>query len=215
MSKQPTRRSVTAAAIIAVVTMLCAGFVLRKTFGDPGELPMWSLVLAAVWFAGGIGVLAAAPRDDRPTPRFAAHPWAVTGALAGAVSLGSFVGGWVLLLIPATSEWISAALLTATSVPLAITVLVALITGAAEEVFFRLGFATLWRGWWRWVVPNLLYLLVTLATGNVALALVAPVLGVAATASRELTGRWWAPIVVHAVWTVAMVALFPLSTGLS
>ncbi|WP_052460509.1 CPBP family glutamic-type intramembrane protease [Microbacterium gorillae] len=200
------------AAAVAAVTILCAAIVLRKTFAEVGDaLPVWSLVLAAVWTAGGLVLLFLTRTPGVPPPR----RWSALPVLATAlVSLGTaalcFVGGAVLRRLPWTSEWIGGALLAADSGPLLTVVVVALVAGAAEELFFRLGFANLFSGVWRWVVPNVLYALVTIATGNLALALVAPVLGLAATTARELTGRWWAPLVVHAVWTITMVLVFPL-----
>lgn len=198
--------------------MAGAGVLLWRAFdrGDgAGDLPLWSLLLAAVWALGGTSLMLVS-RRSRPSPTRSPSTGIAIGiiaAIALAVSAGSFIGGLVLRVIPVTAAWIDEALLTATSVSVPVTFVVALVAGAAEEVFFRLGFADLFSPRARWVIPNLSYVLVTLATGNLALAAVAPVLGVACTAAREFSGRRWAPIAVHATWTVAMVLLFPISVG--
>lgn len=201
---------------VAAFTIVGATLVLRNAFDDSenaaGTLALWSLALAAIWLVGGL-LLIRLTSNDRELPRRWSRSWSPLTTVA-VISLGisafSFVGGWILSLWAPTSEWIRDALATATSVPLIVTVTVALVAGAAEEVFFRLGLTRLFSGIWVWIVPTLAYAAATLATGNTALALIAPVLGIAATAALVITRAWWSPLVVHATWTIAMVWIFPL-----
>lgn len=199
-----------------MVSIILAAVILRKAFAsadeDAGTLPVWSLLLALVWAVGGFGLMRSVRRGPG-TPLRTTREWGVIALLSGGLAAGSFVGGLVLTAYPPTSAWVTDAVSTASSAPLAITLIVALVAGAAEEIFFRIGFAGLWSGIWVWIIPNALYTIVTLATGNLALAAVAPILGLTATAAREWTHRFYAPLIVHAVWTVAMVGVFPLVAG--
>ncbi|WP_347043062.1 CPBP family glutamic-type intramembrane protease, partial [Brachybacterium nesterenkovii] len=90
---------------------------------------------------------------------------------------------------------------------------VALLAGAGEEVFFRLALPRLLTGRLRWLVPIALYAAATVATGNVGLVIVAVPLGASCMAVWERTGRWSAPLIVHALWSVAMVGVLPLLIG--
>lgn len=209
-----TARVITAWSV-AVVTMIGASFVLHKTLaGDAaaGSLPVWALALAAVWAVGGITVCAFAPKYvSSVAPLRGLTPRRVTAICAAALAVVSFVGAWVFLALPPTREAVLANVHSATSASTLAVVGVALLAGAAEECFFRLGLAALTSGWVRWVLPNALYLCVTAASGNLVLTLAAPLVGLAATAAREFSGHWSAPIVVHGVWTLVMVWIFPLT----
>ncbi|MGO2665034.1 CPBP family glutamic-type intramembrane protease, partial [Mycetocola reblochoni] len=124
---------------------------------------------------------------------------------------GLFVDGvLVLLLLPWTAEEVGEAVAAAESTPLVVTVAVALVTGLGEEAFFRGALPRL--GTWPradlWA--TVAYTLSTLATGNLALILAAPVLGVACVLARRVTGRLWAAMLVHAVWSLVMVGGVPL-----
>jgi len=211
----------------ATATIVLGGLILRKAFGlgtsaGTAALPLWSLALAAVWTLGGIALMLLArahaarhrpadPAPGPPTRRTAASAgWralAIGAVLAGA----SFLGGWILSLIPATAPWITAALVTAGTSAAGLTLAAAVVTGLSEEVFFRLGLADLFRGRARWIAPTVIYTLVTCATLNPGLIAAAPVVGLAAAWARESTGRWFAPLIVHGLWSIAMVGLFPLA----
>lgn len=202
------------APAIATGTVVAAAFILYRAFSsasaEPGSLPLWSIALATVWATGGIALLRTSNRNPQ-NPPLKKPQWAITIMLSLGLAISSYIGGLVLTMLPLTSPWISHALNVASSVPLHITLLIALVTGAAEELFFRVGFASLWSGKSVWVIPNLLYTLVTLATGNLALTAVAPLLGLVATTAREHSRNVYAPIIVHATWTLTMVGIFPLT----
>lgn len=121
------------------------------------------------------------------------------------------MGGWVLLMLPHTHDAVMANVTTATHTSWFVMLSIALCAGAAEEVFFRLGIGALTSSWVRWVLPNALYLAVTAAGGNLVLTLAAPLVGLCATAARELSSSWLGPIIVHAGWTLTMVGLFPFT----
>ncbi|NUL59393.1 CPBP family intramembrane metalloprotease [Brevibacterium luteolum] len=230
MTSQPVLTSRAAVWAPATVTIVLGALILRKAFGlgtsaGTAALPLWSLALAAVWTLGGIALMllaraharrhrSADPAPGPPTRRSAASAgWralAIGAVLAGA----SFLGGWILSLIPATAPWITAALVTAGTSAAGLTLAAAVVTGLAEEVFFRLGLADLFRGRARWIAPTVIYTLVTCATLNPGLIAAAPVVGLAAAWARESTGRWFAPLIVHGLWSLAMVGIFPLVVSL-
>lgn len=206
---------------VAGATAAGAVPVMGAAFSDSaradGVLPLWTAFLAVVWLVGGIAVLAFTRRHRRPAP--SGPPW-LTGrpvlaatALAAMLSAVSLVGGLMLLVLPTAGEWIRSAVLTADSAPRVLTVGAALAAGAAEEVFFRLGLARMLRGAWAWIVPTVAYTLVTFASGNVALVLIAPVLSLVAMTALAVTGRWWSPLVVHGTWTITMFWLFPVAAA--
>lgn len=217
-TQQRRPRSRAAAVVCVVLTMVCAAVILRKAFDAAGTdaLAWWSLALAATWAVGGGVALALTGRGAPSESSFghagllARHPFAVSLTIGCVIAGACFVGGAILIAIPWTEEWIRSALTAAESGSQVVVVAVALVAGAAEEIFFRGALPGLMRGILRWVVPLALYTLVTLASGNLALTLCAPVLGAAAMLARDLTERLWAAILVHACWTVAMVWLFPV-----
>lgn len=214
------RRRPAIAWALAVATLIAGPVALALTFsagsGDAqssAAFVLSSLLLAAIWAAGGMGVAAIAGRDRdvRLVPPGRA---ALAAFVVGLVfALLCLVGGLVLHAVPLTRSWVADALDTAQAAPALVVLAVAIVAGAGEETFFRIGLARLTHGWVRWVVPVALYALATLATGNPGLVVVSVPLGLVATLLWDRTGRWCAPIVVHAVWSLVMVGLFPLLVG--
>lgn len=87
---------------------------------------------------------------------------------------------------------------------------VALVTGAAEEIFFRVSLHRLLPKKYAPYVATVAYVIATGATGNAALVAMAAVLGTTCSIALQLTGRAVVPIIIHAAWTLTMVGLFPL-----
>lgn len=221
MTRQAHRGS-SWAWLAALVAILAAAVVLRNTFAEAGTgaLIGWSITLGAIWLLGGVVITRLVPSETLfpviPAPALSyprRHALATSVALGAVLTTGCFGGGLILLQLPATSAWVAEALLAASSATPALIVTTALITGMCEEVFFRVALPHLCQRWWRWILPTLLYTAVTLASGNLALTLCAPLLGLIATAAREWTARWWAPLIVHSLWTIGMVWLFPALLG--
>lgn len=207
---------------VAIAALIAGPLALSLTFasgeGDSattaGTLAfvLSSLLLAAVWTTGGLAICALVHHRTAPmSPPMAGSRAVATAMILGVVfALACLVGGLVLHAIPATRPWVDIALDTAESAPALLVLAIALIAGAAEEAFFRLALPRITRGSARWIIPTVLYALATLATGSIGLVLVAIPLGLVAMAALERTGRPWAPLLVHALWSLAMVGLFPL-----
>lgn len=98
---------------------------------------------------------------------------------------------------------------------------VTVVTGLAEEAFFRgalydavtsargsLG--RLGEAWGPVVVTTVVYGIATLATGNYMLGFAAFVLGAVVGLQRRATGGILAPMITHITWSVSMLFLLPL-----
>ena len=91
---------------------------------------------------------------------------------------------------------------------MALLLLVTVVNGIAEELFFRGAmYAALPRHQVAWT--TLAYTVATLATGNVMLGFAAIVLGAIVGLQRRATGGILAPILTHLVWSVAMLYALP------
>jgi hypothetical protein len=62
-------------------------------------------------------------------------------------------------------------------------------------------------------VTSAAYVVATLATGNVMLAVAAVLLGVLVGLERRATGGIQAPIITHVVWSVTMLLALPAIFG--
>jgi membrane protease YdiL (CAAX protease family) len=88
-------------------------------------------------------------------------------------------------------------------------VLVTLLNGVAEEVFFRGGlFAAIGRRQ-PVLISTLVYAAATLATGNPMLVLAALTLGLVLALQRRASGGILAPIITHVTWSMMMLFLLP------
>lgn len=194
-----------------------------------------SLLVAATWFSGGVilhramAVGRTPPAIGREGSALRRRPLALgAGAtrgrpgaarayrLAALVALGTvvffFAGAWVLSVIPWTAGLVHAAAASASWTPLWLTVALATITGWGEETFFRWGLPNAWsrNGQW-WALG--IYTLSTVFTGNLALVLAAPMLGVVCQFVLNATGRLGAACLVHTGFSLGIVGLVPLVFG--
>lgn len=205
-----------AATLVAGPVALRLAFTVTEgsdTIGAATAFTASSLLLAAIWTGGGLTVIAVHGPDRAAGTTSRGRAVMLAGIAGVLFALACLAGGLVLHAWPLARPWIDHALDTAAAAPPAVVLVVALLAGAGEEVFFRIALSRLRNGWARWVVPTALYALATVATGNPGLVLVAIPLGLIAAALWMRTGRWLAPIIVHALWSLAMVGLFPTIAG--
>jgi len=87
-------------------------------------------------------------------------------------------------------------------------VAVTLVTGLTEELFFR---GAVYGALPRHPVAGstLVYALVTIATGNVALVAAAVVLGLVVALERRSSGGVLAPAITHVTWSLVMLLVLP------
>ena len=198
--------------IVLVIGAALLGFSLSRT---PGETSFYWLTfaLAAVWtfgaFASGplhLGSICWRGRSQRPV---------ITGTTIGLLLGGIFVlGGLVARQIPAVAELITRVLEFANQGSLPLVVVITLVNGVAEELFFRGALYTALGRRYRVVISTLLYAAVTSATGNPMLGFAAISLGLVCALERRVTGGILAPVLTHLVWGLIMVLALPTLFGL-
>jgi membrane protease YdiL (CAAX protease family) len=157
-----------------------------------------ALVLAATWVVGAFAAGRPAAGVGSPV-----RPVAI-GLALGALFV---VGALVVREIPALDGQVGSVIEYAHRGSGPLVVLVAVVTGVAEELFFR---GALYD-----VVPRpvatttVVYTLATFATGNPMLVLAAALLGLVTALVRRASGGVVAPALVHATWSLVMLLALP------
>lgn len=202
------RRRRVVAGITLVAGAVLLGIGLRIPAGDPSFYSV-TLALAAVWTVGAFA----------SGPLHVGHAWTRRGDIArpivqslalAAVLVALFLAGaLVVARVPVLRGPVEALLDHARLGSLPVVALVTLVNGVGEELYFRGAlFAAIGR---RHAVAatTLLYMLVTLATGVPMLVLAAAVLGLVTGMQRRVTGGVLGPILLHCLWSTAMLFLLP------
>lgn len=203
------RRIVVAITLVAGAAVL--GYSLRR---PPGESSFYwlTLVLAAVWVVGAfcsgplhLGGICWRGRNQRPV---------ISGTLIGLGLGGVFVvGGLIARQIPAVATLITRVLQYAHHGSFWLVVLITLINGVAEEMFFRGALYTALGRFAPLTISTLLYLAVTLASGNPMLGFAAIILGTICALERRASGGVLAPMLTHFFWGLIMVLVLPPMFG--
>ncbi|MFI5783845.1 lysostaphin resistance A-like protein [Nocardia sp. NPDC051570] len=202
-------------AALTALGVLGSGLLRESLTARPDSPRFYRLGLAtaATWTVGGF---ACGP------PRFAARGRsrdALLAPLTGAVAFGVFTSGaLVARRIPMLDRAIRHVLRYSRGSSMTRPLLIALVSGAAEEIFFR-GPVYETAGRHPVVVSTGVYCLATTATRNPALILAAAVMGTLLGVQRRATGGIRAPILTHLTWSTLMVcglpALFSADGGLT
>lgn len=201
------RRRRVVVVVVLVVGAALLGISLSVRPGDPRFYPL-TLALAAVWVVGG--VLSGPLYLGRSPFRGARRPPVVTpivlGLLAGAIFV---VGALVVRQVPVLAVYVDDVLAHFTEGSLPLVVIVALVNGVAEEIFFRGGlFAAIGRRS-PVAISTLVYAVATFATGNPMLVFAALVLGLLLGLQRRASGGILGPILTHVTWSSVMLLLLP------
>lgn len=201
------RRRRVVVAITLVVGAVVLGFTMHR---HPGELSFYwlTLALAAVWIVGGfvsgplhLGGICWRGRNQRPV---------ITGTTVGLLLGGAFVvGGLAAREIPAVAALISRVLLFAHQGSFLLIVVITVVNGVAEEIFFRGALYTALGRHHPVVISTLLYICATLASGNPMLGFAAIILGTVCALERRASGGVLAPVLTHFVWGLVMVLALP------
>ncbi|GAB3308513.1 CPBP family intramembrane metalloprotease [Epidermidibacterium keratini] len=205
-------RALTWARIVSVVALIAGGALLAIALhirpGDGLFYPV-TLGVAAVWAAAGIAGgglrrgVAVSGRGRKISP-------AGQGAVLGIALLAIFlVGAVVVAQIPLLRGPVDGLLDHARFGALPAVLAVTVVTGLAEELFFR---GTLYDAVpSRLAVPvtTLLYAVVTSVSGVPLLIFASLILGSVTALQRRATGGQLGPMITHIVWSAGMLLLLP------
>ncbi len=202
------RRRQLVSAVVVVVGALVLAFALGRT--DPGSIQFYgaTLLLALVWtvgaFASGPIHLGRIGIDETTSARPILQPILIGLALSVVFVLGAFL----VRLVPPLADQVGEVLKYTGQGAAGLLLLVTVLNGIAEELFFRGG---LYAAISRRPVPvtAVAYAIATAATGNVMLAFAALVLGVVVGLERRASGGILAPVLTHLVWSVTMLYALP------
>ncbi|MFT4265464.1 MAG: type II CAAX endopeptidase family protein [Nocardioides sp.] len=166
-----------------------------------------TLMLAALWTL--VALASGQLRLDRAAERPRRALWTLVGLAVGAgLGLVFVVGGLIVRLIPGLDDYVASVLDYADRGNLPLVTVVTLVSGIAEELFFR---GALYGCLERHpvAISTAVYAVVTAATGNVMLVFAALVLGLVTAVERRVTGGVLASAATHAVWAMAMLYALP------
>lgn len=205
------RRRRIVVAITLVIGAAVLGYSLRR---HPGESSFYwlMLVLAGVWTAGALtsgplhlGGICWRGRNQRPV---------ITGTSVGLLVGGAFVvGGLIAREIPAVATLITRVLMYAHQGSFLLVVLITVINGVAEELFFRGALYTALGRYHPVLISTVLYTAATMASGNPMLGFAAIILGTVCALERRASGGVLAPVLTHSVWGLIMVLVLPPMFG--
>ncbi|MFN0026637.1 MAG: lysostaphin resistance A-like protein [Acidimicrobiales bacterium] len=194
---------------IVAVTLALGTALLAVTLRVPrgsGWLVVLSLMVAAVWVGGA---RLAGPLPWRSVPQSSRLRTVLGSSLLGCVAGLAFFGAYLVarrlpLLSTALSSIVGKA-----EAGSGLVVVAALLNGVAEEVFFRGALFGAVGPRRPEVVTTIIYVLVTAATGNVALMVAAAVMGAIFSRQRAITGSIVAPLITHVTWSTLLLVLLP------
>lgn len=199
------RQVVTVAVVLLGAAVL--GYSLRI---DPGSSSFYvgTLVLAGIWAAGSFasGRLHLGKRVGGSRP-------VLPPILLGLVLAAVFVAGSLVVReIEPLARYVRSVLEYADQGSMAVLLVVTVVNGVAEELFFRgAAYAAIPRHPVLWT--TVAYVVATLATGNVMLAFAAILLGAVCGLQRRATGGVLAPILTHVTWSIVMLFALPQLFG--
>ncbi|WP_413232794.1 CPBP family intramembrane glutamic endopeptidase [Mycolicibacterium sp. 050158] len=206
-SRTMVRRRRVVVVVVLVVGATLLGVSLRSTPGDR-LFYVLTLALAAVWAVGArlsgplhLGSVTFRGRDRRPV---------ITGAAIG-VLLGVvfIVGGLVCREIPPVRDYIVQVLEYADYGALWLVVLITVINGVAEEMFFRGALYSALGRFHPEIISTIVYALAVSAAGNPMLGFAGVILGAVCAYERRITGGVLAPMLTHFFWGLVMVLALP------
>ncbi len=205
------RRRQLVSAVVVVIGAVVLGFSLRIEPGSATFYPA-TLLLAAVWTVGAIasGPLHLGRLGDPAEPDLAGPRPVVQPLLVGVVLAVVFVlGAFVVTEIPWLAGQVEQVLKLARQGDATLLLLVTVVNGIAEELFFRGAmYAAIRKHQILWT--TVAYTVATLATGNVMLGFAAVAIGIVVGLQRRASGGILAPIITHLVWSVTMLYALPL-----
>ena len=195
-------------AVVVVIGAVVLGLSLRITPGSAAFYPA-TLGLAAVW---AVGAFASGPLHLGRVVRPSGEPGRpIFGGIAVgvALSLVFVAGSLVVREIPVVDRQVTSVLDHASAGVTPLLVVVTVVNGIAEELFFRGAlYAAVPRHPVVW--STVAYVVATLATGNFMLGFAAVLLGAVVGLERRASGGVLAPILTHVTWSTTMLFVLPV-----
>ena len=205
--QRDTRAGLRRRQLVSVAVVLIGAGILGYSLRiDPGSPAFYvaTLLLAAVWVAGAFASgrlhLGRMLSGSRPV----LQPIMLGLGLSAAFVLGSLV----VREIEPLAQYVRSVLEYADQGSLTLLLVVTVVNGIAEELFFRgAAYAAIPRHPVLWT--TVAYVVATLATGNVMLAFAAILIGVVCGLQRRASGGVLAPILTHVTWSSTMLFALP------
>ncbi len=199
------RRIVVGITLAVGATLLGLSFSVRQ--GDPAFYPL-TFGLAATWTLGSLlsgplhlGHILRGGTLRRPI---------ITPIVAGLLLAALFVlGAFVIRTIPPLASLTEDVLGYARLGNLWIILVITLVNGIAEELFFRGSLYAAIGTWHPVLISTVLYALATVAGGNPVLVFAAALLGTVVGLERRASGGILAPILTHITWSLSMLLVLP------
>ena len=199
------RRIVVGITLAVGATLLGLSFSVRQ--GGPAFYPL-TFGLAATWTLGSLlsgplylGHILRGGALRRPI---------ITPIVAGLLLAALFVlGAFVIRTIPALASLTEDVLGYARLGNLWIILVITLVNGIAEELFFRGSLFAAIGTSHPVLISTALYALATVAGGNPVLVFAAALLGTVVGLERRASGGILAPILTHITWSLSMLLVLP------
>lgn len=196
--------------VVVVVTLLLGALLLAATINVERSSALFvvaGLSLALVWT---MGFWLAGGRGHHATRRVV--PNAAVGLGVGVGMFGLFVAAaWVARRIDILQGPIDDILKRADEQALHWLIVLAGVNAVAEELFFRGALMDAFSPRRAVVGSTLLYVIVTAAGANLALAIAAAVIGTVLAVERRVSASLVVPIATHVTWSMLMILAFPRS----
>jgi membrane protease YdiL (CAAX protease family) len=197
------RRLATAATIVVGTALLAA--TLRVPHGS-AWFSVLGLLVAVTWTFGSFLSGPIPFRPDHGTS------WRTFGGpvVAGVAAFFVFLAAYLVARhLPVVGPALDGVLATADAGPTALVLFVALVNGAGEELFFRGALHAALEPHRPGITTTVVYVVVTAATGNVALIIAAVVMGTVFSLERLSSRGVFAPMLTHLTWSTLMVLALP------
>ena len=190
------RRRVVTAVTLVVGTALLAGTL--RVPRSSVSFTVVGLLVAATWT---VGSLVSGPIPFQPE-RKATWPDVIGAVAAGVAAFIVFLAAYLVARhLPVVGAALDGVLATADAGSITVVLLVALVNGAGEELFFRGALHAAVERHRPALVTTIVYVVVTAATGNIALVIAAVVMGALFSVERLSSRGVLAPMLTHLTWT--------------
>lgn len=199
--------------VVCTLTLAAGAVLLGMSLSlPPGDdrFYVYMVLVAAIWTVGSFasGKLYVGQAHTRRGDRLAV-PVVQSLALATLLLVVFLAGAVLVAQMPLLRGYVNDVLDYARFGSLSIVAVITLVNGLAEELFFRGAVFSAVPLRHQILISTLLYMLVTVATGNVMLVFAAAVLGTVVGLQRRVTGGVLAPMITHVVWSCGMLFLLP------